>query len=182
MTKSIKSIKVFVPIIILAALVLFLYKGLGEDPHKIPSALIGKQAPQFNYPNLNDPDKRITNSIFKDHLTLLHVFASWCSTCRAEHSVIMDIAKQQVVTLVGLVYKDKPSVARQWLKKYGNPYSSVISDKDGRLGIDLGVYGTPETFLIDKHGIIRYRHVGPISPDDWKDELMPRILRLKNVG
>jgi len=168
--------------IIVAALVFFLYKGLGEDPHKIPSVLIGKKVPQFNYPNLNNPSKNTTNHIFSGHLTLLHVFASWCSTCRAEHSLIMDIAKQHVVTMVGVVYKDKPSVARKWLKKNGNPYKSVISDKDGKLGIDLGVYGVPESFLVDKHGIIRYRHVGPISPDDWKDELMPKILRLKRLG
>ena len=175
----ITKLKFLIPLFIFFALVVFLWKGLGEDPHIIPSALIGKPIPQFVYPSLFDQQKPLTNELFLGHVSLLNVWASWCYTCRAEHGVMMHIAASHDVALYGLNYKDKREVAEKWLKQAGDPFQKIIYDPDGKLGINLGVYGTPETFLIDKHGIIRDKLIGPVSPELWENKLLPEIEKLK---
>lgn len=164
-----------IPLIIFAVIISFLWKGLQKDPHELPSVLIGKAVPAFNYPSLMHAGKVVTEQQFKGHVSLLNVWATWCITCRAEHSVLMDIANSGAVMIYGLNYKDDPVAAKQWLKTYGNPYQDIIIDNRGTLAIDLGVYGSPETFIIDSHGIIRYKYIGAISPDVWRDKLLPEV-------
>lgn len=165
----------FLPLIIFLGIAGFLWKGLKNDPHQLPSALINKPLPEFTYPSLVHEGQKITQKEFLGHVSLLNVWGTWCITCHAEHPVLMDIARSKEVLIYGLDYKDNPIVAKQWLKKYGDPYQDVISDEKGTLAIDFGVYGTPETFVIDKHGVIRYKHIGAISPDVWQDKIQPEV-------
>lgn len=169
-----KNIKYFLPLIIFIAIALFFWRGLEKDPHEIPSALIGKPVPTFNYPTLTG-DQTVTNKIFIGQVSLLNVWASWCPTCQAEHAVLLDIMKTHSVTLYGLNYKDDKTDAEDWLNRYGNPYQAIIYDPKGSLALDLGIYGTPETFVIDKKGFIRYKHVGAVSPDVWETKLKPLV-------
>ncbi len=169
----------FIPLILFFLVLAFLWKGLSQDPHKIPSPLIGKALPTFTDPSLADSNITISNQQFLGHVTLLNVWASWCMTCRAEHSVLMDIAQSKQVIIFGLNYKDQRDNALRWLDRAGNPYLANIYDPQGKLALNLGVYGTPETFLVDEHGIIRYKYIGEISSDVWQDELLPRIKRLE---
>lgn len=164
-----------IPLVVFAVIMGFLWKGLHKDPHQLPSALIGKPVVAFSYPSLLDEGQVITQQQFLGHVSLLNVWATWCITCHAEHPVLMDIAQSKKVVIYGLNYKDDPQAARQWLQKYGNPYQGVILDDKGRLAIDFGVYGSPETFVIDAKGIIRYKHIGAISPDVWKDNIEPEV-------
>lgn len=171
----------FIPIVFFTALVFFFLKGLKNDPHHIPSALIGKPVPQFQLTSLMHPDLQLNAKVFKGKVSLLHVWATWCVTCRTDHLMWMDIIRSKKIVLYGLNYKDNHDDAKNWLKQYGNPYQDVISDPKGKLGIDLGVYGTPETFLIDKQGMIRYKYIGPISPDIWEHEFLPKIQKYQTT-
>lgn len=173
-----KRIKYFLPLIIFIAIVLFFWKGLQNDPHEIPSALIGKPIPEFSYPALMG-DEPVTNALFIGKVSLLNVWATWCPTCYAEHSVFLDIISTNDVPIFGLNYKDDKLSAIDWINKYGNPYQKIIFDPKGSLGMNLGVYGTPETFVIDKEGIIRYKHIGAVSPDVWEEKLKPLVEKLK---
>jgi cytochrome c biogenesis protein CcmG/thiol:disulfide interchange protein DsbE len=164
-----------IPLILFLIITGFLWKGLQHDPHELPSALINKPVAAFSYPNLLDEKKPLTQKEFLGHVSLLNVWATWCVSCKAEHAVLMDIMRAKAVKIYGLNYKDDPNSARAWLKKYGNPYEAIISDEKGTLAIDFGVYGTPETFVIDGEGIIRYKYIGPISPDAWKDKVEPEV-------
>lgn len=170
-----KSWLYIIPFLLFLAIMALLWKGLQRDPHQLPSALIGKAIPTFRYPSLLHPDQKISDRRFLGHVSLLNVWATWCITCHAEHPVLMDIAATRQVTIFGLNYKDDFQKAAHWLQSYGNPYQDVIFDNQGTLAIDFGVYGTPETFLIDSHGIIRYKHIGAISPQVWQDELAPLV-------
>lgn len=165
----------FIPLIIFFAIIGFLYKGLKNDPHQLSSTLINKPVTTFSYPSLIYPNQKFTEQKFLGHVSLLNVWGTWCVTCHAEHSVLMDIARSKKVTIYGLNYKDDPIAAKQWLKKQGNPYEDIILDDKGTLAIDFGVYGTPETFVIDKKGIIRYKHVGAISRDTWENKIKPEV-------
>lgn len=177
-----KILKALLPLIIFSFIAAFLLKGLRHNPSDVPPPLLNKAAPAFTAASLEHPDQQITSAIFQGHVTMLNVFASWCLYCRAEHPVLMDIENLKQVQLIGLDYKDRLEKAKAWLAQYGNPYSSIISDPSGKVVITFGVYGTPETFIIDRKGIIRYKHVGPISSADWKEKLLPLIHKLKKEG
>jgi len=164
-----------IPLVLFVVIMGFLWKGLQKDPHQLPSALLDKPVPEFNYPSLLHTGQTVTEKQFSGHVSLLNVWATWCITCHAEHSVLMDIANSKAVIIYGLNYKDDPIAAKQWLEKYGNPYQEVISDNKGTLAIDFGVYGSPETFIIDRHGIIRYKYIGAVSPNVWRDKLLPEV-------
>jgi cytochrome c biogenesis protein CcmG/thiol:disulfide interchange protein DsbE len=172
---NISLMRYFIPLIIFVGLLGFFWKSLQHDPHQLPSALINKPVPEFNYPSLTHTGKNFSKEKFLGHVSLLNIWATWCISCRAEHPVLMDIARSKRVVVYGLNYKDDPLPAKQWLEKYGNPYQDVILDNKGTLAIEFGTYGTPETFVIDAKGIIRYRYIGPISPDVWKDKIAPEV-------
>ena len=157
----------------------FLALGLNLKPNEIPSPFINKHAPTFSAPKLDAPEEKLSPADLKGQVWLFNVWASWCVSCRAEHPVLNQLAKQNVVVIVGLNYKDDPNDAKKWLDTLGNPYDVSIMDQDGRIGIDYGVYGVPETFVIDKKGLIRYKHTGPVSDDDVQKIFLPLIAKLQ---
>ena len=152
--------------------------GLSLDPKIVPSPLIGKPAPAFSLAMLDDPSRRLSPADLAGQVWVLNVWASWCVSCRAEHEVITALAGKNLVTVVGLNYKDEPADAREWLQKLGNPYATSVIDQDGRVGIDWGVYGVPETFVIDAAGMIRYKHIGPVTHESLQQKIMPVIREL----
>ena len=158
------------PLIIFAVLVIFLAVGLTLNPREVPSPLIGKPAPEFELPLLLKQGS-FSNKDLIGHVTLVNVWASWCFACRQEHETVKHLSRQGV-RIIGLNYKDEASDAKQWLAKLGNPYQAVAADRDGRIAIDWGVYGAPETFLIDQQGIIRHKVIGPLSDQEKFDALM----------
>lgn len=167
--------KYIAPLVLFIFLGLLLAYGLNLDPRKIPSPLIGKSLPAFSLATVADPARSVSRDELKGRVYLLNVWASWCAACRQEHPLLNELTRNKAVTIIGLNYKDKREDALDWLGKLGNPYEVSLSDSDGRLGIDLGVYGVPETFLIDKEGVIRYKHIGPITPEAWEQKLAPLI-------
>ena len=167
-----------IPLGIFAVLVIFLGIGLTLDPKEVPSPLIDKPAPAFDLPRLYDENARISVDDMKGKVWLLNVFASWCVSCRAEHRVITAFANSGLVEIVGLNYKDAEADAKAWLAQLGNPYSAVAVDADGRVGIDWGVYGVPETFVIDRKGIIRYKNIGPVTVQSLNETIRPLVERL----
>lgn len=173
-------VRYLVPLGIFVVLAAFLYKGLSLDPKAVPSPLVGKPAPAFQLAELENEALTIGNKDFLGKVSLLNVWATWCVSCRAEHEVLMRLARTGEVDIYGLNYKDGRPEAQRWLKMYGNPYVANAFDADGRVGIDWGVYGTPETFLIDQEGVVRYKHVGPISEQDLSTVLLPKIRELKS--
>lgn len=166
------------PLGIFIGLVIFLGIGLNLNPKEVPSPLIGKPAPQFSLPSLSDPSKVISPKQMLGQVWLLNVWASWCVACRYEHPILIEMAKKSLVPIIGLDYKDVRADGLNWLAQFGNPYQDSAFDEDGRVGIDYGVYGVPETFLIDKQGIIRLKHIGPITPEVITQKLQPMILEL----
>jgi len=166
------------PVVIFALLAGLLGWGLTRDPKEVPSPLIGKPAPAFTAPTLFEPEKRFSASDYLGKVWILNVWASWCVACRAEHEFITQLARMQLVPVVGLDYKDKPEDGRAWLRQLGNPYTVVPTDENGRIGIDWGVYGVPETFIIDKQGMIAYKHIGPVNADSLRDIIVPKIKEL----
>ena len=148
------------------------------DPSTIPTALADKQVPSFDLPPLDNQTEGLASTDLDVEVSLVNVFASWCLPCRAEHSLLMKLAESKEVTLHGINYKDEPADARAWLNELGDPFDRIGSDRDGRVGIELGVYGVPETFVIDQSGRIRYKHVGPITETDLKNYLLPLIEKL----
>lgn len=168
-----------IPFLVFVLLVLFFWKGLGTDPHRVPSALMNQPVPTFSLPALADASLKLDQSLFLGSISILHVWATWCGTCQSEHPFWVDISKTEHVALIGLLYKDAPLSAQAWLKAHQNPYQQIIQDESGRLAMDLGVYGTPETFLIDAQGIVRYKVTGPIDQQSWSQEWVPRIKMLR---
>jgi cytochrome c biogenesis protein CcmG/thiol:disulfide interchange protein DsbE len=168
-----------VPLLLALGLGVLLYAGLHNDPKLIPSPLIDKPAPVFDLPELNQPGARVSTGTRAGAPYLLNVWASWCPSCRLEHPVLEDFAKQGSVRLVGLNWKDKPEDAKRWLAQFGNPYTDIAVDESGRTGIDFGVYGSPETFLVDGRGVVRYKHVGPLTPEVIATEIEPRLAAMK---
>ncbi len=158
----------FIPLILFIVLGVFLYRGLSIDPTELPSALLNKPFPEFKLSDLKQPDKLLTKADFVGKPVLVNVWATWCPSCREEHQQLLQMAHEHKIALIGLNYKDERSLAQQWLLQLGDPYQFVIYDDKGMLGLDLGVYGAPETYLIDAKGIIRYRHVGVITAQDWQ--------------
>jgi cytochrome c biogenesis protein CcmG/thiol:disulfide interchange protein DsbE len=167
--------KYLVPLAIFVVLGLLLAYGLNLDPRKIPSPLIGKPLPAFSLATVADPARKVGRDDLLGRAYLLNVWASWCVACRQEHPFLNELARNRVVPIIGLNYKDRREDALGWLGSLGNPYELSLSDGDGRLGIDLGVYGVPETFVIDKQGVIRYKQIGPITPEVWEQKLAPLV-------
>jgi cytochrome c biogenesis protein CcmG/thiol:disulfide interchange protein DsbE len=170
--------KYLVPLAIFVVLGLLLAYGLNLDPRKIPSPLIGKSLPAFSLTTVADPARKVGRDDLLGRAYLLNVWASWCVACRQEHPLLNELARNKTVTIIGINYKDKREDALGWLGSLGNPYELSLADIDGRLGIDLGVYGVPETFVIDKQGVIRYKQIGPITPEVWEQKLAPLIKEL----
>ena len=168
----------FLPLGIFAGLVVLLAAGLTLNPREVPSPLIGKPAPEFRLPQLHQPQSTFAPAELKGKVWMLNVWASWCAACRDEHPVLTDFARQRLAPLYGLNYKDKRDEAIAWLKRFGDPYELSIFDLDGRVGIDYGVYGVPETYVIDKLGVIRYKRIGPVTPAILKDKIAPLIAEL----
>ncbi len=168
-----------IPFAVFVVLAVFLALGLKLNPREVPSPLIGKPAPAFQLAQLHEQGKSIGRQDMLGQVWLLNVWASWCASCREEHPVLLDLAKRNVVPIYGLNYKDKHDDALAWLKQFGDPYALSIVDADGRVGIDYGVYGVPETFVIDKSGVIRYKHIGPVTPQALKDKILPLVLKLQ---
>jgi cytochrome c biogenesis protein CcmG, thiol:disulfide interchange protein DsbE len=162
-----------IPLILFVALVVFLAIGLRRDPHEVPSPLINKPAPSFQLSQLKEPGKTFSAQEMRGKVWLLNVWASWCVSCREEHPLLLEYARSGAVPIYGLNYKDKHDDAASWLAELGDPYVLSVADLDGRVGIDYGVYGAPETYLIDRNGIIRFKHVGPVTPDIWEQKILP---------
>lgn len=173
-----KYLKFFLPLGIFFGLVAFLAAGLNLDPKEVPSPLIGKPAPQFLLTKLDDPSKRIGRDDLLGKVWMLNVWASWCVACREEHPLLINFSQKKLLPLYGLNYKDGRTEGRQWLAKFGNPYDSSLFDSDGRVGIDWGVYGVPETFIIDKQGVVRFKHIGPLTPEVIRTSIEPLVRRL----
>jgi cytochrome c biogenesis protein CcmG/thiol:disulfide interchange protein DsbE len=171
--------KLLIPLALFAVVFAFLLAGLGLNPREVPSPLIGKAAPQFQLKKLHDPAQPFGTADMKGKVWLLNVWASWCVACREEHPLLVELAKAKIVPLVGLDYKDEPVAGIQWLRQHGDPYDLSIVDRDGRVGIDYGVYGVPETFLIDKAGVIRYKHIGPVTAEALEKKIIPLVRELQ---
>ncbi|MFO1321864.1 MAG: DsbE family thiol:disulfide interchange protein [Burkholderiales bacterium] len=171
--------KFLVPLGIFVVLVVFLAIGLTLNPREVPSPLIDKAAPGFTLAQLHTPDKPLAPQDLRGKVWLLNVWASWCVSCRQEHPLLVELGKANVVPIVGLNYKDQRDAALKWLDEFGNPYVTSVMDKDGRVGIDYGVYGVPETFLIDKEGVIRYKQIGPITPEVLQNRILPLVKQLQ---
>jgi cytochrome c biogenesis protein CcmG/thiol:disulfide interchange protein DsbE len=167
-----------IPLVLFIVLVAFLAIGLRHDPHEVPSPLIDKPAPAFQLAQLRDPSKTFSAAEMRGKVWLLNVWASWCITCRDEHPLLLQYARSGALPIYGLNYKDKREDALSWLGELGDPYVLSASDNDGRVGIDYGVYGAPETYLIDREGIIRFKQVGPVTPDIWQDKILPLAKQL----
>ncbi len=171
--------KRFLPLAVFLVLVLFLAIGLNLNPREVPSPLIGKAAPSFRLPQLQEPAQSLALDDLKGKVWLLNVWASWCAACLDEHPLMVEFSKQNVLPIYGLNYKDKREDALKWLDKHGNPYALSIQDADGRVGIDYGVYGVPETYLIDRNGIIRYKRIGPVTPEIIQEKILPLARQLQ---
>ena len=170
--------RAWLPIAIFIALVVLLAVGLTLNPREVPSPLVGKPAPDFQLPLLGDPQRSFSPRDMTGKVWLFNVWASWCVTCREEHPVLSEFAKSGLVPVIGLDYKDKRDEAVQYLTKLGNPYQLSAYDPQGRVGIDYGVYGTPETYVIDKQGVIRYKRIGPLTPEIIRTKIIPLVHEL----
>jgi cytochrome c biogenesis protein CcmG/thiol:disulfide interchange protein DsbE len=166
------------PLGVFLVLLGFLFVGLRLNPREVPSPLIGKAVPGFTLPQLHAPTQAFSPQSMRGRVWLLNVWASWCVSCRDEHPLLVEFAKSNPVAIVGLNYKDKPDAAQAWLAQLGNPYTLSVSDMEGRVGIDFGVYGVPETFVIDKQGIIRYKQIGPVTAEALRDRILPLVKEL----
>jgi cytochrome c biogenesis protein CcmG, thiol:disulfide interchange protein DsbE len=167
------------PLGLFAVLLGFLAVGLNRDPHEVPSPLVGKPAPDFLVPQLTDSTRTFAPKEMLGKVWLLNVWASWCVSCRQEHPVLVEYSKTQNILVVGLDYKDQREDGMRWLRQFGDPYLLSAFDADGRVGINYGVYGVPETYLIDKAGTIRYKQIGPITPDVMDKKILPMMKELE---
>ncbi len=167
------------PLVGFVVLLAFLGFGLTLKPSEVPSPLIGRPAPTFTLSQLAQPEQTFSPESMQGQVWLLNVWASWCAACLEEHPFMVDLAKSGVVPIVGLNYKDARNDALDWLRRHGNAYQLSVSDGNGRVGIDYGVYGVPETFIIDKAGVIRYKHIGPITGDTVRNKILPLVRELQ---
>ncbi|MBV0934549.1 DsbE family thiol:disulfide interchange protein [Marinobacterium weihaiense] len=165
-----RKLLAFIPLALFLLLGLFLWRGLSIDPTELPSELADKKRPipAFELPSLTEPSRLLTPDDLKGEVALLNVWATWCPTCKEEHGFLNRLAQDENVTIYGINYKDEPGKAREWLRRYLNPYQKVVLDQDGSLGLDMGVYGAPETYVLDPEGRVRYRHVGAVDAEVWK--------------
>lgn len=171
----------FLPLVLAVALGVVLYWGLGEDPRDLDSAMVGREVPAFELPMLRDGERSGTAEMFRGDVHLLNVWGTWCAACRVEHPHLNRLAEQGV-PIIGLNYKDEREAALEWLRERGNPYTEVIYDPEGSLGFDLGVYGAPETYLIDAEGVVRHRHVGVVDKEVWESDFEPLYERYRKDG
>jgi cytochrome c biogenesis protein CcmG/thiol:disulfide interchange protein DsbE len=171
--------KLLIPLVVFVVLVGFLFVGLFRDPREVPSPLIGKPAPAFTLAQLQDPAKSLGPADLKGQVWLLNVWASWCVSCRDEHPLLVELGRAKIVPIVGLNYKDEPAAGLKWLAQNGDPYNVSVVDRDGRVGIDWGVYGVPETFVVDKTGAIRYKQIGPITVEALQTKILPLVRELQ---
>jgi cytochrome c biogenesis protein CcmG/thiol:disulfide interchange protein DsbE len=174
-----RTAKFLIPLALFLIAVGFLTKGLFLDPHEVPSPLVGKLAPKFQAPILSDAVKSFNSEDMKGKVWLLNVWASWCSACREEHPLLMAMDKSNQIATYGLDYKDKDQEAQAVLDAKGNPYKAIATDADGKIGIDYGVYGVPETYVIDKAGVIRYKQIGPITEEALLTKIVPLLKELQ---
>ncbi|KAA3619128.1 MAG: DsbE family thiol:disulfide interchange protein [Proteobacteria bacterium] len=171
--------KFLVPLGIFVLIAGFLAVGLSLDPREVPSPFIGKPAPPLDLPRLFDPEERITGEDLKGEVWILNVWASWCVACRSEHPLLNEFAAASETTLVGLNYKDAEAEAKQWLSRLGNPYTIIAVDREGDAGIDWGVYGVPETFVIDRKGTVRFKQIGPVDRQVLQQDIIPLVKKLE---
>ena len=175
-------LRYLIPLGLFVVLVVFLAIGLGRDPHEVPSPLINKAAPEFRLPQLKDPSKTFSTAEMRGKVWLLNVWASWCVVCQDEHPLLLEYAKSGAVPIYGLNYKNNRNEALAWLDELGDPYVLSAVDLDGRVGIDFGVYGAPETFVIDQNGMIRYKQIGAMTHDVWSGKILPLVQQLNREG
>lgn len=168
------------PLAVFLVLLGFLGVGLSLKPRELPSPLIDKPAPSFRLPTLLAPAKSLSPQDLRGQVWVLNVWASWCVACREEHRTLVEMAGKNLVPIYGLNYKDQRADAIAWLERFGNPYIASLDDRDGLVGIDYGVYGVPETFIIDKAGVIRRKFIGPVTPEAIRDEIVPLLARLNS--
>jgi len=176
-----RYLRFLLPLAIFIVLAAFLYRGLSLDPKKVPSPLVGKPMPEFSLPRLKNPAASISDTDLKGKVSILNIWATWCVSCRAEHEVLLQLAKSGKVDIYGLNYKDERAKAQQWLVQLGDPYVANAFDADGRAGIDWGVYGAPETFIMDRQGIIRHKHIGPLTIEILNEQILPLIEELQSA-
>ena len=168
--------KFAIPVVVLLGLVVLLGIGLKLDPREVPSPLVGKPAPAFDLPLLEPEGQSLTPAKLSGRPVLVNFFASWCAGCQVEHPLLMEMAKQGV-EIVGMDYKDEPDAARQWLRRHGNPYRQVAIDREGKAGLDWGVYGVPETYVLAPDGTILFKQIGPVTPQAWERHIKPLLVR-----
>lgn len=167
--------KALIPLALFLVIAGFLFAGLDLKPREVPSPLVGKVAPDFELPVLHQPDRLFKPADMKGKPWMLNVWASWCVVCRDEHPVLVALAKRDLIPILGLNYKDQPEDAKRWLKQFGDPYLFSVMDAEGRIGIDYGVYGVPETYLIDRAGVIRFKHIGVLTPEIVAGKILPLL-------
>ena len=172
------ALKFAIPLAIFATLVGFFGIGLGLDPREVPSPLIDKPAPNFALTRLDAPAQTIRRTDMLGKVWMLNVWASWCEACRDEHPHLVEFARMRALPILGLDYKDRRELAQSWLAQRGDPYDASLFDESGRVGIDFGVYGVPETFVIDKQGIVRFKQIGPLTPEVLRDRVLPLVRSL----
>jgi cytochrome c biogenesis protein CcmG/thiol:disulfide interchange protein DsbE len=168
-----------VPLGVFLLLVALLAVGLTLNPREVPSPLIDRAAPPFSLPQLHRPDLAFSQKDMHGQVWLLNVWASWCAACRDEHPLLVDLARKRTVPIIGLNYKDQPDAGKAWLAQFGDPYALSVADTQGRVGIDYGVYGVPETFVIDRQGVIRYKQIGPVTVRSLEEKILPLVRTLQ---
>lgn len=173
------SLRYALPLFGFVAMLALLGVGLTLKPREVPSVLIDRPAPAFELAQLHEPERRLSRDDLLGQVWLFNVWASWCVSCRVEHPLLMDLARSGAVPIVGLNYKDQPDKGIAWLAEHGNPYLLSVQDRDGRTGMDYGVYGVPETFVIDRKGRVRHKVIGPLTPDALRDRVLPLVEALK---
>lgn len=177
-----KRVLMFLPVVAVVVLGVILFAGIGKDPNRLDSALIGKPVPQFSLADLREPDAQLGPELFKGQVSLLNVWGTWCPACRDEHDDLLWLAEEKGVRIVGLNYKDDRAQALDWLSNLGDPYAVNVYDPRGTLGFDLGVYGAPETYFIDAEGIVRHRHVGVVNEQVWNETFLPLMKQYGERG
>lgn len=170
-----QGLKLFIAGLALAGLIVVFAIGLGRNPNELPSPFIGKPAPQFELPMLEDPARTVGSADLAGRPVLVNVWATWCVGCRQEHGYLLQLSRAGTIPIYGINWKDTPSEARRWLENLGNPYVANGNDQDGRVGIDWGVYGAPETFLLGADGTVLYKHLGPLNPVVWQESFVPLL-------
>jgi cytochrome c biogenesis protein CcmG/thiol:disulfide interchange protein DsbE len=178
--KSSRNFAILLPVSIFLGIAVLLAIGLTMDPREVPSPLIDKPVPMFRLAPVQGRQLGLASNDLKGEVSLVNVFASWCVACRQEHPLLLEVGRQNIVPIHGFNYKDEPDDAAGWLDALGDPYTRTGADLNGRVGIDWGVYGVPETFVIDKNGNIAYKHIGPISQQDWETKIHPLVVELQS--